>query len=121
MVDWLDDKPNFVKTDIVDTIHELYLHGYYQSKSFIIENGLLGLMDDEKLKKYRKLRRRMLIPKIIGKLKMQVSKQMNIINNTEGKTNWQADYYDIILRNRDEYFSTKKYIKSNPKNWENEK
>ncbi len=47
----------------------MYLHGYYQSKSFIIANGLLGLREADKLKLYKKLRRKMLIPKIIGKIK----------------------------------------------------
>ena len=80
----------------------------------------MGLGNDEKMKLYKKLRRKMLIPKIIGRLKMQVSKQMNIINNAEGRTNWQADYYDIILRNTGDYFSKKRYIKSNPKNWKSD-
>jgi len=39
-----------------------------------------------KIKQYRKLRRKMLIPMIMGKLHMQTSKQINIINITPGNT-----------------------------------
>jgi len=45
----------------------------------------------------------MLVPKIIGKLKMQVSKPINIKNNTPGSTNWQHDFYDEVIRFSDDF------------------
>ena len=71
-------------------------------------------------KQYRKQRRKMIIPKILGKFKMQTSKQMNILRNTPGKKNWQHDYHDHVIRNNDEYKRNKYYIKNNPQNWIND-
>ena len=45
----------------------------------------------------------MTIPSIMWKLKMQVSKQINILNNTQGTTNQQYNYYDIYIRNTTDY------------------
>lgn len=60
----------------------------------------------------------MIIPKILGKLQMQTSKQINIIRNTPGKQNWQSDYHDHIVRNNAELQRIKKYIIENPINWQ---
>jgi len=70
---------------------------------------------------YRRQRQKMLIPKIIGKLQMQTSKQINIINNTPGTKNWQNDYYDHIIRNDREFQRIKNYIRNNPANWNKKK
>ena len=63
----------------------------------------------------------MLIPKILGKFKMQTSKQINILRNTPGETNWQSNYHDRIIRNNDEYKRIKHYIINNPEEWDNDK
>ncbi len=64
---------------------------------------------------------KMLIPKIIGKFKMQTSKQINIINNTIGNKTWQRNYNDHVIRNNSEYHRIKQYIKNNPSNWKDDK
>lgn len=74
--------------------------------------------NDDEIKQYRKLRRKMLIPKIMGKLKMKTSKQINIVQNTPGKKNWQKDYHDHIIRDRQSYINIKNYIRNNPANWD---
>ncbi len=56
----------------------------------------------------------MLITKIMGKFKMQTSKQINIARNTAGRKNWQTDYDDRIIRNDAEYQSIVEYIRNNP-------
>jgi len=66
---------------------------------------------------YRIYRRNMLIPKIMGKFKMVISKNINILRNTPGRKNWQIDYYDEIICDNDAYQSIKIYIKDNVKNW----
>lgn len=71
----------------------------------------------EEIIQYRKERRKMIIPKIIGKMKMLTSKQMNILRNTPGKKNWQHDYDDVIIRDKKSYIRIKNYIINNPKNW----
>ena len=74
----------------------------------------------DEIKQYRKYRRRMIIPKMIGKLQMQTSKQMNIIRNTPGMKNWQSNYHDHIIRNDESYQHIKNYIINNPVNWDEE-
>ncbi len=73
------------------------------------------------IKQYRKQRRKMIIPKIIGKFKMQTSKQINLIRNTPGQKNWQSDYHDHVIRDNDSYQHIKTYIQTNPQNWNGDK
>ncbi len=69
------------------------------------------------IKQYRKSRRKMIIPMVIGKLKMITSKQINLINQTPNKKNWQTDYYDHIIRDKLSYWKIRNYVRNNPKNW----
>jgi len=71
-------------------------------------------------KQYRKQRRKMIIPKILGKLQMQTSKQINMKRNTSGTKNWQSDYHDHIVRDILSYQRIKIYIRNNPENWKND-
>lgn len=73
---------------------------------------------DNYIKQYRKMRRRMVIPKIIGRLQMQSSKQINIRQNTPGRKNWQPNYHDHVIRNQTSYLRIKNYIINNPKKWD---
>ncbi len=66
-------------------------------------------------------RRRMLIPKIIWKLKMLTSKEINIVKKSIWNKLWQANYYDRIIRNEDELQRVRKYILENPIKWEFDK
>jgi REP element-mobilizing transposase RayT len=66
-------------------------------------------------------RRKMLLSKIIGRLKMQVAKEINALEQTSGQAFWQRNYYDRIIRNDDEYMRIEKYIKNNPANWEKDR
>ena len=80
-------------------------------------NNTINQLVVEDLKKYRKLRRNMLIPKILGKLQQQTSKKINILRNTVGVKNWQSDYYDHIIRTNKSYETIKNYIINNPSKW----
>ena len=71
----------------------------------------------DEIKQYRKMRRRMIIPMVIGKFKMQTSKQINLLMNTPGQKNWQHDYHDHVIRNSTEYWQIKQYIINNPRKW----
>ena len=134
-----DENPmdEFLLMGHVDTIHELYLRGFSQSKSFIHHHFPQSNpsksffhhqfpqtpyrrsddLPDVLKKQYQKIRRKMAIPMAIGKLKHQISKDINVLNNTSGKSNWQPDYYDVIIRNSRLYKAYKKYIYNNPKKW----
>ena len=97
---------------VVDQIHEFDLQRRInQPTKTITENHI---------KQYRALRRKMLIPKIIGKLKMQTSKQINILNNTAGNKNWQSDYHDHVIRSSSEHQRIKQYIKNNHLHWKDD-
>lgn len=73
------------------------------------------------IKQYRKQRRKMIIPKIIGKMKMQTSKRINLHRGTPGYKNWQSNYHDHVIRNEKSYWRIKNYIINNPKNWNKDK
>ena len=89
----VENNNNFVKIP-VETIHELSLP---------------------------KHRRKMLIPTIIGKFKMQTAKSINTIRKTAGNPFWQRGYYEHIIRNERKLHIHRNYIINNPKNWESDK
>jgi REP element-mobilizing transposase RayT len=64
-----------------------------------------------------KNRRKMLIPKIIGKFKMQSAKSVNQLLNHQGQF-WQPNYYEHIIRDEKELNRIRKYIIENPIKWE---
>lgn len=64
-----------------------------------------------------KTRRRMLLPKLMGRMKMRSAKQINLLNGTPGRHVWQRNYYEHIIRDNLEYQKITTYIRNNPKNW----
>ncbi len=66
----------------------------------------------------RKQRRQMVLPKIIGWFKMNASKSINQIRNTEGRPVWQKNYYEHVIRNEKDLRSIQEYIINNPLQWE---
>jgi REP element-mobilizing transposase RayT len=68
---------------------------------------------------YRIKRRKMLLSKVIGYLKMNSAKEINALNNTSNASFWQANYYERIIRDIKEYHNVVEYIKNNPLNWHN--
>jgi len=95
----------------VDKIHEFYLLGS-PAKQWWQNTNYKPTIDE--IKQYRKQRRKMLIPKILGKFQQQTSKQINILRNTPGAKNWQADYNDHIIRDDESFQRIKNYIINNP-------
>ena len=64
------------------------------------------------------LRRKMLLPNIIGYFKMNSAKQINKLRNTPGTRVWQRNYYEHVIRNEKELTKIREYIIQNPENWE---
>jgi REP element-mobilizing transposase RayT len=62
-------------------------------------------------------RRKMLLPKIIGRFKMNSAKQINQIRNTSGIPVWQRNYYEHIIRNEKSLENIRNYIINNPSKW----
>ncbi len=75
----------------------------------------------DEIKQYRKQRRKMTIPKIVGKFKMITSKQINIIRQSPHQKNWQSNYHDHIIKNHTSYQRIQTYIKNNPLHWDKDK
>lgn len=47
-----------------------------------------------------------------------VTKRINLFRNTPGHPVWQRNYYNHIIRDRDELERIRKYIRENPVNWD---
>jgi putative transposase len=62
-------------------------------------------------------RRNMLLPKIIGYLKMNSAKGINLLRYMQGVPVWQRNYYERIIRNEAELDVARKYIAENPMKW----
>ena len=60
---------------------------------------------------------KMLLPKIIGRFKINVAKQINQICQTSGIPVWQSNYYEHIIRYTNDLSRIRHYIADNPKNW----
>jgi len=65
-------------------------------------------------------RRKMALPKIIGRFKMQSAKQINILRNTSGYSVWQRNYYEHVIRNEQSYLKIAEYIINNPLKWKDD-
>ena len=58
---------------------------------------------------------RSVIDKMVGFLKMNVSKK---IHNTDNEKIWQRSYHDHIIRNKNDYQKIWEYIDTNVERWE---
>jgi len=127
-----DDEFSFPKKEIseedqwrvtvsIDPFHELFMRGKKQSDLKYGYYKNLKEPTKEQMTQFKNDRRKMKIPALFGKYKMQISKEINKINNTPGKKNWQDEFYDIIIRNNHDYQNIKNYIRTNPKNWKSDR
>ncbi len=57
----------------------------------------------------------MLLPKIIGRFKMNSAKQINTMMNRSGHPLWPRNYYEHIIRNERALKNVRRYIISNPR------
>jgi REP element-mobilizing transposase RayT len=80
-----------------------HIHGII----IIIEDNV-GAIHELPLHQSRNQRRKMLLPKVIGYLKMNSSKQINLIRDTQGKRVWQRNYYERVIRNEEELLALRK-------------
>lgn len=63
-------------------------------------------------------RRRMVLPNVIGYLKMNSSKQINQILDSPGVPVWQRGYYEHVIRDDRALNAIRNYIRNNPLQWE---
>ncbi|HPS28724.1 MAG TPA: transposase [bacterium] len=95
---------------IVGAIHELPENNELPKKEKAIHESPLQQNALE--------RRKMLLPKIVGYLKMNSSKQINILRGKSGVPLWQRNYHEHIIRNEKELDKIRHYININPAKWE---
>jgi len=70
-----------------------------------------------------KQRRKMKLSLMMGKFKMQASKEINNWYQKQGAERtfkWQRNYYDRVIRNERELYNIYEYIESNPMVWEDD-
>ncbi|MBN2426488.1 MAG: transposase [Calditrichaceae bacterium] len=65
-------------------------------------------------------RRKMTLPKIIGRFKMNTAKHINIMRNSPDVPVWQRNYWEHIIRDENELNRIRQYIVNNPSQWERE-
>lgn len=63
------------------------------------------------------MRRRMLLPKIIGYFKMNSAKKINQLINKTNYPLWQRNYFEHVIRNGGSLQKIRKYIYNNPVKW----
>ena len=68
-----------------------------------------------------KVRRKMLLPKVIGYFKMNTAKKINLLRKTTGTSIWQRDYYEHIIRDEKDLNRVRRYIVNNPGKWQDDK
>lgn len=68
-----------------------------------------------------KVRRKMILPKVIGYYKMNSAKHINKMRNTTGSSVWQRNYYERIIRDEKELNRIRLYIQNNPGKWQDDK
>ncbi|MFH1837941.1 MAG: transposase [Candidatus Kuenenbacteria bacterium] len=102
--------PNVILDEFV--IMPNHIHG------IIIIDASVGVIHELPLQKMQIIRRKMLLPKIIGFFKMNVAKLINIKLNRQGQSIWQRNYYDHIIRDEKSLNEIREYIVNNFLKWE---
>jgi putative transposase len=81
----------------------------------------VGSIHESTLPKTAAERRAMLLPKIIGRFKMNSAKGINELRASPGAPIWQRNYYDHIVRNDKSLHRIREYIAANPQQWQYDK
>lgn len=58
------------------------------------------------------------LPTIIRSFKSASTRRINRLRRAEGMPVWQRNYYEHVIRNEDELFRARTYIRENPLKWE---
>jgi putative transposase len=64
-----------------------------------------------------KARRKMILPKVVGRFKMLAAKAINQSREIEGSF-WQRNYYERVIRSEEDCQIVRQYIINNPVQWE---
>ncbi|MDP2807134.1 MAG: transposase [bacterium] len=61
------------------------------------------------------------LPVIVRSFKSAITKRVNELRKTPGSPVWQSRFHDHIIRDEQELFRIRHYIKNNPVNWDRDK
>ena len=104
--------------DNVGAIHELPLHELPLHELPLHELPLHeSPLHESPIHESPQQRRKMLLPKIVGRFKTNSAKQINQMRNTPGISVWQRNYYEHIIRNDKSLENIRNYIINNPSKW----
>jgi putative transposase len=95
-----------------------HIHGIIVIEKYDCEPGNVVAIHELPLQKKRRM---MLIPRAIGFLKMNSSKQINRKMKLSNIFQWQRNYYEHIIRDEEDLNEIRKYIINNPLQWELDK
>jgi putative transposase len=88
----------------------------------ILPNDSVGAIHESPLRADKMLyRRRMLLPRIIGRFKMNSAKQINDLRGTHGIPVWQRNYYEHVIRDEKSQNKIREYVETNPLRWQMDK
>jgi putative transposase len=109
-----DDLPNHYPIELdMYVVMPNHLHGI-----IIIKDQSVGAIHESPLQEETIIqRRKTLLPKIIGRFKMQTAKAINLVRKTQGVPVWQRNYYEHVVRNDADLHRIRKYIQDNPLRW----
>jgi len=107
-----NDLPNHYNITLDEyVIMPNHIHG------IIIINDIVGAIHESPLRMDIKQRRKMMLPKIIGRFKTSSSKKINVLRKTPGQHLWQRNYWEHVIRNENELNRIREYIINNPLQW----
>jgi REP element-mobilizing transposase RayT len=109
-----------ITEDTVGAIHELPQLELPQREITRLElpQPELPQLREETPEEYRIRRRKMLLPKIIGYLKMNSARKINLLRDSTNIPVWQKNYFERLIRNDEELNRVREYIRYNPVKWE---
>ena len=116
---WDDLQNNFldVKCDTF-VVMPNHIHGII----LILSDDHVGAIHESPLRTDKMMiRRRMVLPKIIGRFKMNSAKQINDLRGTPGISVWQRNYYEHVIRDENSLNRIREYIATNPLRWQMDK
>ncbi len=114
---WNDLTKHYPNIDL-DTfvIMPNHVHGI-----IFILNSTVGAIHESPLPTNILERRRMLLPRIIGRFKMHSAKRINQLRQTPGDAVWQRNYFEHIIRDERSRNKIREYVMTNPERWQYDK
>ena len=113
-----DDLPNHYPNIELDAFIVMpdHVHGIIViQETESVTNRNVGEIHESPLRALH--RRRMLLPKMIGRFKTVSAKHVNLLHDRSGQPLWQRGFYDRIIRDDEELNAVRSYVQANPQRW----